>query len=132
MIDICTVSDEVFVWMAVQESSEQWIQSYKEKEAYEHGHGSLKKGGSRVRTYDNIAAQNGLTETVIVRRDGPFAKQWCEMVREASYDIPSLLSSTSGFKDVDLSICTSRKNDKKSSNASTLILVLPGESNNSK
>ena len=43
MIDICTVSDEVFVWMAVQESSEQWIKSYKEREAYEHGHGSLKK-----------------------------------------------------------------------------------------
>ena len=51
--------------------------------------------GSMEKPEGDEEIQKNMTDLVIKRRAGTYAKQWCEMVRNVKYDITSLLSNLS-------------------------------------
>jgi hypothetical protein len=109
MIDVCTVSDEVFIVMNVLDNASCWsIPSLKittvdgkkkiinDTSVHKEGNSLVSAGrrGKRKRP-DNkrLQQENTLTQFFIQRRQKGFAKQWCRQVRLAKYDDYRLNSS---------------------------------------
>jgi hypothetical protein len=141
MIDVCTISDEVFVMMQVFESFDKRLDLRKDggmlestcmtedvrdiefQETYDVD--SYKHGTSIVSSQVDIDLHNNWTLTVIRRRKSTYAKQWCEMVRKAKYDRNTFFTNKYDLIRSEIESCGLEENARVSSLSVKPIICLP-------
>ena len=97
MIDICTISDEVFVITKVIDNWGEWLEIFSKRIEFRDCDGSVggsndasvmvgKKGKRKAPSKDQIDAENTLIGLIEDRRSKLFAKRWCSKVRTVHYN----------------------------------------------
>jgi hypothetical protein len=135
MIEVCTPSDEVYVIKQIAESFGQWVEDADKKitggtKSAVHVHEENRGGVRAITTNEDIKELNEMTTKIVNRRKGNYAKQWCEKVREARYDINRLLHkflhNTSNITGNDINACA-LKRESKSKTTEELLIILPDD-----